>query len=129
GLGALPGSGLRRRDLRNRRSVRAAFLPAEVVSVSLSPGSPLLVAATARDVFGFDLRSEKVVLKEPDRAAAGATDDINQVLMDEAGQSAAVADDSGAVRLLDLKTWCVEKTLAGKAGHENICSSLAWKPG
>ena len=33
--------------------------------------------------------------------------------MDEAGQSAAVADDSGAVRLLDLKTWCLARTQNG----------------
>lgn len=121
-------------DLRSFRSVRAAQLPPEgaeeVSGVSLSSARPhLLLAAGGRNVYGFDLRSEKVILKEVSSSAECSRDDINQVLIDPDGHLCAVAEDTGAVHLLDLNTWRVDKTLFGKAGHENICSSVAWKPG
>eukprot|EP00435_Cladocopium_sp_Y103_P062089 s291_g23.t1 len=122
-------------DLRSFRSVRAAQLPgdgadSEVCGVSLSSARPhLLLAAGGRQVYGFDLRSEKVILKDVSSSAECSRDDINQVLIDSNGHLCAVAEDTGAVHLLDLNTWRVDRTLFGKSGHENICSSVAWKPG
>ncbi|CAE7039569.1 WDR53 [Symbiodinium natans] len=121
-------------DLRcegSRRSVRAAMVPGEVSSVAISAAREhMLLAAVGRTVYGFDLRSEKVVLQAADKTLPElAKDDINQVAIDAGGHLAAVAEDSGAVHLVDLNTWRVDKTLAGKNGHVNICSSVAWKPG
>ncbi|CAE7724426.1 WDR53 [Symbiodinium sp. KB8] len=120
-------------DLRcegSRRSVRAAILPGEVSSVAISSAREhLLLAAVGPAVYGFDLRSEKVILQAADKVTPLAKDDINQVAVDASGHLAAVAEDSGAVHLLDLNTWRVDKILGGKNGHENICSAVAWKPG
>ncbi|CAK9020235.1 WD repeat-containing protein 53, partial [Durusdinium trenchii] len=113
-----------------RRSVRAALLKDEVSAVAISPTRlELLLAAVGGKVLGFDLRSEKVLLQEPSGERDLARDEINQISIDHAGHLCAVAEDAGPVHLLDLNTWRVDKTLAGKAGHDNICSCVAWKPG
>eukprot|EP00913_Durusdinium_trenchii_P011222 g10539.t1 len=69
------------------------------------------------------------LLLEPSGERDLARDEINQISIDHAGHLCAVAEDAGPVHLLDLNTWRVDKTLAGKAGHDNICSCVAWKPG
>eukprot|EP00933_Yihiella_yeosuensis_P031309 TRINITY_DN24860_c0_g1_i2.p1 TRINITY_DN24860_c0_g1~~TRINITY_DN24860_c0_g1_i2.p1 ORF type:complete len:283 (+),score=55.19 TRINITY_DN24860_c0_g1_i2:243-1091(+) len=122
-------------DLRcptGRRCVRAAFVDDEVCSVAISTAKEhLLLASSGTDVIGFDLRSERVLLKEPDNLRKDfAKEEINQIVIDSAGHLAALAEDSGAVHLLDLNTWRLEKTLGGKkCGHDNICSSVAFQPG
>ena len=95
-------------DLRegSRRSVRAATVPGEVSSVAISAAREhFLLAAVGQSIYGFDLRSEKVVLQAADKSSELAKDDINQVAIDATGHLAAVAEDSGAVHLLDLNTW------------------------
>lgn len=114
-----------------RKSVRAAFLGSDVVGVTFHPSEEhLLIAATETDVLGFDLRSERVLLQEPAQKAMGiANDEINQIVVDSSGSFVAIAEDSGEVHLLNLSTWKRERTLAGKCGHSNICSSVTARPG
>jgi len=76
------------------------------------------------------LRSEKVLLREPAHRAEGvAKEEINQLAVDGTGELVAVAEDSGEVQLLSLATWTRERTFGGKRGHDNICSSVASRPG
>ncbi|KAF4076783.1 hypothetical protein AMELA_G00219070 [Ameiurus melas] len=52
-------------------------------------------------------------------------DEINSLSLSETGASLALADDSGAVRVVDLQTGKVSRTLRK---HTNICSSVAFRP-
>lgn len=120
-------------DLRaEHRSVRAASVGGEVTGVALMPRQGhMLLASCGTELLAFDLRSSRVILREADaafRSAGIAREEINQVVIDSSGSQAAIAEDSGAVHLLDLSTWRLEKTMAGKQGHQNICSSVAWRP-
>ena len=62
-------------DLRCMRSVRAAVLKQEVSSVSLHQDQ--LVCSSGGTVFGFDLRSQKVLL-EAEKTLEACEDEINQ---------------------------------------------------
>jgi len=113
------------------RSVRAAAVGGEVSAVALSARDEhLLLAASGCDLVGFDLRSERVLLQEPAQRVVGlAAEEINQVVVEPSGATAAVAEDGGAVHLVDLHTWQRERSFAGKHGHRSICSSVAFRPG
>ncbi|KAK7882639.1 hypothetical protein WMY93_028813 [Mugilogobius chulae] len=52
-------------------------------------------------------------------------EEINALAINESGSSLAMADDSGAVRILDLPGGKVCRTLRR---HSNICSSVAFRP-
>lgn len=52
-------------------------------------------------------------------------EEINALALNEAGSALAVADDSGAVRVLELPGGKVCRTLRR---HTNICSSVAFRP-
>ncbi|MCJ8744821.1 hypothetical protein PDJAM_G00122990 [Pangasius djambal] len=52
-------------------------------------------------------------------------DEINSLSVSETGASLALADDSGTVRVVDLQTGKVSRTLRK---HTNICSSVAFRP-
>ncbi|XP_060730548.1 WD repeat-containing protein 53 isoform X2 [Tachysurus vachellii] len=52
-------------------------------------------------------------------------DEINSLSVSETGASLALADDSGAVRVVDLQTCKVSRTLRK---HTNICSSVTFRP-
>lgn len=52
-------------------------------------------------------------------------DEINSLSVSETGASLALADDSGAVRVVDLQTGKVSRTLRK---HTNICASVAFRP-
>mmetsp|Transcript_126151 Transcript_126151/g.403226 ORF Transcript_126151/g.403226 Transcript_126151/m.403226 type:complete len:320 (-) Transcript_126151:34-993(-) len=113
------------------RSVRAAAVGGEVSAVALSARDEhLMLAASGCDLVGFDLRSERVLLQEPAQRVVGlAAEEINQVVVEPSGATAAVAEDGGAVHLVDLHTWQRERSFAGKHGHRSICSSVAFRPG
>lgn len=107
------------------RGIHAAIV-GEVSAVAL--GEETLLVASGMDLLAFDLA--KVLLREPSRRLeALAAEEINEVVVDVAGRLAAVAEDSGAVHLVNLHTWRLERTFAGKRGHTNLCSSVALRPG
>lgn len=117
-------------DLRSERGVRAGIVGQEVVSVSFVPTKDhLVLCATTADVLCYDLRGTQVLLRDIAHRPELTVEEINQVAVGSTGKQAAVADDSGAVHLLDLEGFRLERTLAGKTGHSNICSSVAWRPG
>lgn len=65
-------------------------------------------------------------LKSPVEEFRGAAEEeINALALNETGSALAVADDSGAVRVLELPGGKVCRTLRR---HTNICSSVAFRP-
>ncbi|TSN21160.1 WD repeat-containing protein 53 [Bagarius yarrelli] len=87
---------------------------------STAPG--LLYASHGETVSILDPRN----LKKPlDELKDVGEDEINSLSVNETGASLALADDSGAVRVVDLQTGKVSRTLRK---HTNICSSVAFRP-
>ncbi|KAM9853638.1 WD repeat-containing protein 53 [Aulostomus maculatus] len=92
-------------------------------SVVFSPAAlgPLYVSH-GDTVSTLDPRNLKVTVEEFQGAGE---EEINSLALDETGSSLAVADDSGAVRVLELPGGKVCRTLRR---HTNICSSVAFRP-
>ncbi|KAM9734279.1 LOW QUALITY PROTEIN: WD repeat-containing protein 53 [Menidia menidia] len=95
----------------------------DVTGVAFSPAAPgPLYVSHGEAVSVFDPRS----LKGPAQRLQGAgEEEINAVALNETGSALAVADDSGAVRVLELPGGRVSRTLRR---HTNICSSVAFRP-
>lgn len=100
-------------------------LPGEEDStgVVFSPAAPSQLYVSHGDTVSvLDPRN----LKGPVEAFQGAgEEEINALALNETGSSLAVADDSGAVRVLELPGGKVFRTLRR---HTNICSSVAFRP-
>lgn len=100
-------------------------LPGEedVTCVAFSPAAPAQLFVSHGDVASLlDPRN----LKGPVEDFQGAgEEEINALALNETGSALAVADDSGAVRILDLPGGKVCRTLRR---HTNICSSVAFRP-
>lgn len=100
-------------------------LPGEEDSTSVvfSPTAPgHLYVSHGDTVTVLDPRS----LKAPVEQFKGAgEEEINALALNETGSALAVADDSGAVRVLELPGGKVCRTLRR---HTNICSSVAFRP-
>ncbi|XP_062843600.1 WD repeat-containing protein 53 [Trichomycterus rosablanca] len=95
----------------------------DVTCTVFSPTSPgLLYVSHGETVSVFDPRSLKEPVKELKNVGE---DEINSLSVNETGVSLALADDSGAVRVVDLQTDKVSRTLRK---HTNICSSVAFRP-
>lgn len=101
------------------------ILPGEddSTSVVFSPAAPgHLFVSHGDKVSVVDPRN----LKGPIEAFEGAgEEEINALALNETGSALAVADDSGAVRVLELPTGKACRTLRR---HTNICSSVAFRP-
>lgn len=101
------------------------ILPGEddSTSVAFSPAAPgHLFVSHGDKVSVLDPRN----LKGPIEAFEGAgEEEINALALNETGSALAVADDSGAVRVLELPGGKVCRTLRR---HTNICSSVAFRP-
>lgn len=92
-------------------------------SVVFSPAGPGQLYVSHGDVVSvLDPRK----LKGPVEEFQGAgEEEINALALNETGSALAVADDSGAVRVLELPGGKVCRTLRR---HTNICSSVAFRP-
>ncbi|XP_049432573.1 WD repeat-containing protein 53 [Epinephelus fuscoguttatus] len=92
-------------------------------SVVFSPAAPgQLYVSHGEAVSVLDPRN----LKSPVEEFQGAgEEEINALALNETGTALAVADDSGAVRVLELPGGKVCRTLRR---HTNICSSVAFRP-
>ena len=96
----------------------------DCTGVAFAPTAPpgRLYAAHGETVSVLDPRDLRGVVT----AIPGAgEEEINCVAVSEDGAFLAVADDSGAVRVLDLAEGKVCRTLRR---HTNICSSVAFRP-
>lgn len=92
-------------------------------SVAFSPVAPgLLYVSHGDTVSVLDPRNLKGTVEEFQGAGE---EEINAVALNETGSALAVADDSGAVRVLELPGGKVCRTLRR---HTNICSSVAFRP-
>lgn len=100
-------------------------LPGEEDSASVvfSPAAPgHLYVSHGDKVSVLDARN----LNSPVEEFGGAAEEeINALSLNETGSALAVADDSGAVRVLELPGGKVCRTLCK---HTNICSSVAFRP-
>lgn len=92
-------------------------------SVVFSPAAPSQLYVSHGDsVSVLDPRN----LKGPVEEFQGAgEEEINALALNDTGSVLAVADDSGAVRVLELPGGKVCRTLRR---HTNICSSVAFRP-
>ncbi|XP_076591449.1 WD repeat-containing protein 53 [Chaetodon auriga] len=92
-------------------------------SVVFSPAAPgQLYVSHGDTVSVLDPRN----LKGPVEEFQGAgEEEINALALNDTGSALAVADDSGAVRVLELPAGKVCRTLRR---HTNICSSVAFRP-
>uniref|UniRef100_A0A3Q3X3C9 Uncharacterized protein n=1 Tax=Mola mola TaxID=94237 RepID=A0A3Q3X3C9_MOLML len=92
-------------------------------SVVFSPASPGQFYVSHGDrVSVLDPRNLKSTVDEFEGAGE---EEINALALNETGSALAVADDSGAVRVLALPGGKVCRTLRR---HTNICSSVAFRP-
>ncbi|XP_039865272.1 WD repeat-containing protein 53 [Simochromis diagramma] len=92
-------------------------------SVVFSPSAPnQLFVAHGDAVSVLDPRSLKGPVEE---YQAAGEEEINALALNETGSALAVADDSGAVRVLEVPGGKVCRTLRR---HTNICSSVAFRP-
>ncbi|XP_006795433.1 WD repeat-containing protein 53 [Neolamprologus brichardi] len=92
-------------------------------SVVFSPSAPnQLFVAHGDAVSVLDPRSLKGPVEE---YQAAGEEEINALALNETGSALAVADDSGAVRILEVPGGKVCRTLRR---HTNICSSVAFRP-
>lgn len=100
-------------------------LPSEEdsTSVAFSPAAPgQLYVSHGEIVSVLDPRNLKGHVEEFQGAGE---EEINALALNETGSALAVADDSGAVRVLELPGGKVCRTLRR---HTNICSSVAFRP-
>ncbi|XP_077468045.1 WD repeat-containing protein 53 [Stigmatopora argus] len=95
----------------------------DCTSVAFSPSpSGLLYASHGDTVRAYDLRNFKDAVQE---FVGAGEEEINALALSEDGSTLALADDSGAVRILELPGGKVCRTLRR---HTNICSSVAFRP-
>lgn len=113
-------------DLRCKENASVMDLGKEpVASVCFSPGNDdILYAAYANTVTCLDMRMA------PSRGQLHKytfnTDDINQITVNLKSSFLAAADDSGEVKIIDIRQHCLYKTL--RSVHTNICSSVQFHP-
>ncbi|XP_062328689.1 WD repeat-containing protein 53 [Osmerus eperlanus] len=103
--------------------VGSLSLPTEedVTSAVFSP-TGLLYVAHGETVSVLDPRSLKGAVQE---LRGAGEEEINALALDESGGLLALADDTGAVRVLELPGGRLNRTLRR---HTNICSSIAFRP-
>lgn len=92
-------------------------------SVVFSPAAPSQLYVSHGDAVSvLDPRNLKGPIEE---FQAAGEEEINALALNETGSALAVADDSGAVRVLELPGGKACRTLRR---HTNICSSVAFRP-
>ncbi|XP_056139155.1 WD repeat-containing protein 53 [Lampris incognitus] len=95
----------------------------ENTSVAFSPAAPsLLYVSHGETVSVLDPRNLKRAVEE---FQGVGEEEINALALSDTGSALALADDSGAVRVLELPGGKVCRTLRR---HTNICSSVAFRP-
>ncbi|XP_062377593.1 WD repeat-containing protein 53 [Sardina pilchardus] len=95
----------------------------DVTCAAFSPAAPgLLYVSHGEAVSVLDPRK----LKEPVEHLSGVgEDEINGLSFNDTGSMLAAGDDSGAVRIVEVQSGKVVRTLRK---HTNICSSVAFRP-
>ena len=95
----------------------------EVNSVCFCGKNPeRLYASCGNKIFGYDLRNLSSTVCEFEFNE----EEINQVTIHDRGTYLAACDDSGEVKVVDIQSGRLFKTLKRK--HENICSTVQFRP-
>ena len=96
-----------------------------MAAVALSPTDDhAAFTASGEYVRFYDLRSTAAPVAEVELGA----DDIGQLAVHHKGKYLALADDSGAARVIEISTKSSYKTIR-RNGHSSICSSVQFRPG
>ncbi|XP_041120694.1 WD repeat-containing protein 53-like [Polyodon spathula] len=94
----------------------------DVTCANFSPSSPNKVYVSHGEAISIlDVRA----LKEPVNLFRVSEDEINCLSVNETDSLLAAADDSGSIKILDLSSGKVARSLRK---HTNICSSVAFRP-
>lgn len=95
----------------------------DCTSVTTSKENEFLIYASFDDQIKiFDLRNFSEAVED----YSVNQEEINQIVVDEKEKFLAACDDSGEIKILDLKDKKVFKTLRHK--HTNICASVCFRP-
>ncbi|KAI9239915.1 MAG: WD40-repeat-containing domain protein [Podila humilis] len=101
-----------------------------VTTSSFTPvDSHTLYVGSGQKIYTYDLRMEAMILSATESATKvyeGAEDEINQIQVNHRATFLASCDDSGDVRILDLKTHKWMRPLERK--HSNIAMSVQFIP-
>lgn len=81
----------------------------------------IFYASLGTRILAYDLRS----LDEPFEEINVTDEEINSIVLNEAEKFLAIADDTGAVKIYDLCSKSIYRTLRK---HTNICSSVLFRP-
>lgn len=95
----------------------------EVNSVCFCVKNPeRLYTSCGNKIFGYDLRNLSSTVCEFEFNE----DEINQVVIHDKGSRAAACDDSGEIKVIEVQSGRLFKTLKNK--HDNICSAVQFRP-
>ncbi|ELR23338.1 WD domain, G-beta repeat-containing protein, partial [Acanthamoeba castellanii str. Neff] len=114
-------------DEKTSKSVRcfAAFEGEAVASVAFgSQPSEMVFAAAGNKVFSFDLRKPDIIYKTFETEYAHNQDEVNSLAISPNGRFLATCDDSGDVKIIDLQSNTLFKSLRK---HSNICSTVCFR--
>lgn len=117
-------------ELRGSREAEDAAVDESAVNSMAFGGasSSFIYVAAGNKVLAFDLRREDLVLNSADREALqDGEEEINCLARHpaRAGKFLSVPDDNGEIRVYDLETHRLFKTLRGQ--HSNICSAAPFR--
>eukprot|EP00040_Diaphanoeca_grandis_P024017 m.131448 g.131448 ORF g.131448 m.131448 type:complete len:326 (-) comp29548_c0_seq1:140-1117(-) len=110
-------------DQKKVTALGGAYDGDEVVSVTFVPSDPNTVfSAASKFIWAHDLRNPDTPLEKLELNR----DDINQIAVNNDGTFLAAADDTGRIRVIDVKTRKSYKTLS--RWHDNICNTVQFRP-
>ncbi|XP_042501628.1 WD repeat-containing protein 53 isoform X1 [Macadamia integrifolia] len=96
-----------------------------ISSICFSPGNEDVVyASSGTEVMCLDVHLASSW--KPLNSYSYNKDEINQVACSSKSSFLAAADDSGEIKIIDIRQQCLYKTL--RAGHSSICSSVQFVP-
>lgn len=100
--------------------------PVEALAFDASM-SEYLYCSTTNSFYGFDMRMDKIIFKDPAIFHEHiTTEDINAIAVHSKGQYIALSDDSGTVTVVDLSNFSNLKCLSDF--HSTIVGALSFKP-
>lgn len=118
-------------DVAAGRSTRALLSiqqrPVNAVCIGRGGCEHFVLGAAGREVFAYDVRAPGMVLRQPAVPSIGrAREEVSSLALDASGCYAAIGDDSGEVRLVDLENETQPPAL--QAAHGSICSCVQLRP-
>ena len=114
------------RSAQTAKCIAKVFDGEPVNALLFTKGHTIQVAAGA-NIYEFDLRQERLILTKASHCMAFNMDEVNSLSQHpEKPNLMASTDDSGEIKIIDLETHGLEKTL--RSGHSNICVTAEFRP-